>query len=151
MLRRFDAESYFSAIQRLVEERILKAQAEGVFDNLPGKGKPLRFEPNPPVNSSLRVSFKILRNAGILPPELALRREIRDLRDLLSHVDDEGELRELVKELNEKILAFNVMSGRSMAGEIQQLYGEKVIEKLKSRRAQYYLETLSGEKNQNKF
>ncbi len=151
MFRRFDAESYFSAIQRLVEEKILKAQAEGVFDNLPGKGKPLRFEPGPPVNSSLRVSFKILRNAGILPPELELRREIGNLRDLLSHVDNEGELRELVKELNEKILAYNVMSGRSMAGEIQQIYGEKVVEKLKSRRAQYYLETLSGEKNQNKF
>ena len=146
MFRRVNVDSYFSAIQRLVEERILKAQAEGVFDNLSGKGKPLRSEPGPRVNSSLRVSCKILRNAGILPPELELRREIGNLRDLLSHVDDEGELRELVKELNEKILAYNVMSGRTMAGEIQQVYGEKLVEKLRSRRSTYHLDALSKSK-----
>ncbi len=146
MFRRFDAESYFSAIQRLVEEKILKAQTEGVFDNLPGKGKPLRSEPGPRVSSTLRVSYKILRNAGILPPELELRREIGNLRDLLSCVDDEGELRELVKELNEKILAYNVMSGRTMAGEIQQVYGEKLAEKLRNRRSTYHLDVLSKSK-----
>lgn len=146
MFKRTNVESYFSAIQRLVEERILKAQAEGVFDDLPGKGKPLRLEPEARVNPSLRVTFKILRNAGILPPELELRREISNLRDLLSQVEDEGELRELVRELNEKVLAHNVMAGRTMAGEIQQVYGEKLVEKLRDRRSQYCLEKLSRAK-----
>ena len=38
-------------LNKLVEERIQKAQEEGVFDNLPGKGKPLQLDDDSCVQS----------------------------------------------------------------------------------------------------
>ena len=53
--------------EKLVEERIKKAQKEGLFDNLEGARKPLNLdEMNIPDN--LRLAHKILKNAGFLPP-----------------------------------------------------------------------------------
>jgi hypothetical protein len=47
------------------------------------------------IPEDLRVPYKILKNAGCLPPELELRREIVTLKGLLSAVEEEGEKRPL--------------------------------------------------------
>jgi hypothetical protein len=39
----------------------------------------------------LRVAYRILRNAGFVPPELEARREAADLRRLLAAATDDGE------------------------------------------------------------
>jgi hypothetical protein len=36
------------------------------------------------------MSYRILKNAGCLPPELELRNEIINLRDLINTIDDDG-------------------------------------------------------------
>jgi len=66
-------------IERIAEERIRKAIDRGEFDDLPLKGEPLRFDDEPDMPSSLRASYKILKNAGVLPEELQLQKEIRSL------------------------------------------------------------------------
>ncbi len=71
-------------IDRIAEERIRKAQDEGVFDDLPGAGRPLPLEDEPLVPETLRVAYRILRNSGHLPPEVVLRREIRDVEELIA-------------------------------------------------------------------
>ena len=60
----------FSVIQFIAEQRIAEAQAQGVFDNLPGTGRPLELEDMSHVPEELRMAYKILSNAGCLPPEL---------------------------------------------------------------------------------
>ena len=88
--------SYFA---RIAEERIREAQKEGVFDNLPGKGKPLILQDLSMVPEDLRMSYHILKNAQVLPPEAELQKEIHTLQDLLKYVEEDGERKALAKEI----------------------------------------------------
>ncbi|MCK5307534.1 MAG: DUF1992 domain-containing protein [Zetaproteobacteria bacterium] len=140
-MRAYGTDGWFRAVQSIVEERIRKAQEEGMFDNLPGKGKPLRLDDDSRIAPHLRASYRILRNAGILPPEMQLRKEISDLRQLLSEVQCETDASVLVREINEKILASNIMGGFSVSLEMDQIYSERVVERLRTRKARHNLES----------
>ena len=59
---------------RLAERQILKAQAEGQLDNLPGEGKPLDTSPDPDFAQS--VGYRIMAEAGALPEEIRLRKAV---------------------------------------------------------------------------
>ena len=81
----------WSVIQLVAERRIEEAQSQGLFDNLPGAGKPLEIEDLSHVPEDMRMAYKILRNAGCLPPELEERKELNRLVDLLEQCEDEQE------------------------------------------------------------
>ena len=66
-------------IDSLAEEKILAAVRRGEFEDLPGSGKPLALDQDISIPEELRVGYRLLRNAGCLPPELSLRREIREV------------------------------------------------------------------------
>ncbi len=70
-------------LDMLAEQRILEAIDRGELDNLPGAGRPLDLEEDMTVPEELRVAYRVLKNAGFLPPEIALRREIHDVRQLI--------------------------------------------------------------------
>lgn len=79
----------------LAERRIAEAIARGDFDNLPGAGKPLALEDDPLVPEELRIAYRLLRNAGFLPPELEAVAEIGALlaavqRDVDAAAGDAG-------------------------------------------------------------
>ena len=95
-------------LHRLVEDRIQKAQDEGVFDNLPGKGEPLNLEDDSTVPEDLRLTFKVLKNAHCLPIEMELRKGIFNLRQLLDAAIDPEDRRALRRKLNLLILEFNL-------------------------------------------
>lgn len=59
-----------TSLKNLVESRIAKAQAEGAFENLPGQGRPLDLTEAPLVPEEVRVGNRILKNAGVVPPEV---------------------------------------------------------------------------------
>jgi DnaJ family protein C protein 28 len=59
-----------------IEEHIRKAQAEGQFDNLPGKGQPLRLEENPHEDPEWRLAHHLLQSSGFTLPWIELRKEI---------------------------------------------------------------------------
>ena len=91
-------------LNRLVEEKIRRAQEEGVFDDLPGAGKPLELEQDDSIPEDLRLTYKVLKNSGCLPPEVELRREIFSLRQVLDSVTDADTRRQIIRELNYKQL-----------------------------------------------
>lgn len=74
-------------MSELAEARIREAAERGELDNLPGAGQPLELDDDRMVPQELRMAYRILKNANCLPPELDARREIRQLEDLLRHVD----------------------------------------------------------------
>jgi len=74
--------------QRIAERRIIEAIREGAFDNLPGAGQPLRLEDDSHVPEDLRIAYKILKNAGYVPQEVALGKEIAKAEDLLAGMKD---------------------------------------------------------------
>ena len=71
------------------ERHILSAQRSGEFDALPGSGKPLQLDDYSHVPPELRAGYRLLKNAGCLPPELELRREAVELADLLKSIREE--------------------------------------------------------------
>ena len=117
-------------IQELIERRIREAQERGDFDNLPGKGEPLKLEDDSHVPEELRLAYKILKNANCLPPELALQKEIRQMEDMLSNIPDEKERYRLIRKINLRITGLNMMGRKSPLLEESQLYYDKIIEKL---------------------
>ena len=77
-------------LDSVVEQRIAQAIAAGAFENLPGAGKPLDLDDDRMVPEDLRVGYRILKNAGFIPPEVEQRREIADLAVLLRHATDDA-------------------------------------------------------------
>lgn len=72
------------AWRRLVEERIQEAMAQGAFDNLPGKGKPLDLRENPYTSPELRLAYKLLKDANFAPDWIELDRDLRAAREELA-------------------------------------------------------------------
>ena len=119
--------SYFV---RVAEERIREAQREGAFDNLPGKGKPLELEDQSLIPEDLRMSYHILKNAHVLPPEAELRKEIRTLQDLLKYVEDESERKTMTKEIEWKMIRLDLLGRRSFSWQTTRFYGKKLVQRL---------------------
>ena len=124
----------FAALQRLAEERIRDAIQRGEFDNLPGLGKPLNLEDDRHIPEDLRLAYKVLKNAGCLPPELELKKEISKAEELLSSMEDEGQKYRQLQKLNFLIMKLNEMRRGSVQWEEKQLYYEKVVEKVGARK-----------------
>ncbi len=117
------------AFQKIIEKRIQEAQDNGDFDNLPGKGKPIQFEDDRNIPEELRLTYKILKNADCLPPELELRKEIRTMEDMLDSIPDEKEKVRHIKRINYKIMQLNMMGkGSPLLGE-SEFYYRKVLDK----------------------
>jgi hypothetical protein len=72
-----------SLLERLADAHIQAAVERGEFDHLPGAGKPLDLDDDRGVPADLRAGYRLLKNAGFVPPEIEARREIRDIEDLL--------------------------------------------------------------------
>ena len=63
----------------LVEKAIQEAIARGELDNLPGAGRPLELDDDALVPEELRLAYRILKNAGFVPPEVETLNEIAEL------------------------------------------------------------------------
>jgi hypothetical protein len=114
---------------KMVERMIKEAQERGEFDDLPGQGEPLKLEDDRHIPEDLRLAHKILKNAGCLPPELALKKEIRQMEDLLDAISDEKEKYRFIKKINYKIMQLNMMGKKSPLLEESQIYYQKIIDK----------------------
>lgn len=69
----------------------------------------MRLEDLSQVPEELRAGYIILKNAGILPEELQIEKEIMSLETLINRCYDEDDRKVLKRELNEKFLRFNIM------------------------------------------
>jgi len=115
--------------QRIAEQRILEAQRAGAFDNLPGKGKPLKLEDMSWVPEDLRLGYHVLKNAHVLPPEVELLKDVHTLQDLLKHVEDEGERLALAKSIQWKMIRLDMLKRRLIDENTLRGYGRKLVAK----------------------
>ncbi|MDF7679839.1 DUF1992 domain-containing protein [Enterobacteriaceae bacterium ESL0689] len=76
-------------LDQWAERHIMAAQANGEFEKLPGNGNPLILDDNSHVSAELRAGYRILKNAGYLPPELEQRKEAIALIDMLKSVSSD--------------------------------------------------------------
>ena len=73
---------------QIAEARIQEAIERGELRDLPGEGKPLRLDDDSAISEELRAAYRILKNAGFLPPELQLRKEVREAEQLLHQLPE---------------------------------------------------------------
>jgi hypothetical protein len=115
--------------EKIAERKIKEALERGDFDNLPGQGEPLSLDDDSHVPEDLRMAYKVLKNANCLPPEIELRKEIRQMEDLLETIPDEKEKYRHIKRINLKITQLNMMGHKSPLLEENQRYYSKIIDK----------------------
>ena len=68
---------------QIVEDRVQAALARGDLDHLPGCGRPLQLDDDRMVPEHLRMGLRVLKNAGMVPPEIESLREAHALGRLL--------------------------------------------------------------------
>lgn len=116
--------------EAIVEERIRKAQENGDLDNLPGQGKPLNLE-DMNIPEEVRLSYKILKNAGFLPPEIEVRKTIAKTESLLSAVEyDSLERRRILKKLDYLLAKLDSLRGGEGSVEKHERYRESIIKRM---------------------
>jgi hypothetical protein len=119
-------------LARIAEQRIREAMERGEFDNLPLHGQPLKLDDLTSVPEHLRMGYKILKNAGVLPEEMQLKKEIVSLKTLLDVCHDEAEKQTLQQKMNAKVLRYNMMMEKQLHKPTYQKYHAKILKKLGS-------------------
>ena len=115
----------------IAERKIREAIGQGELDNLPGAGKPLAMDDDlSGVPAELRMAYKILKNAGFVPPEVELRKEIVSLREMLGTLEDDEKRRSVGRELDFKLLKLGMMRKRPVHLDEFPEYRDKIIERL---------------------
>jgi len=100
------------SFEKLVEQIIREAMAKGEFDNLAGRGHSIDLDSYFALPEHLRAGYAVLKNAGVIPVEVELLKEVQDLRMALSRCTDELENRGIRKKIDEKLMKYTLMRER---------------------------------------
>lgn len=112
-------------IDQLVEQHVMNAQKAGEFDNLPGVGKRIILDDDSQIPEELRASYRLLKNAGYVPPELESRREALQLQQLISSLEIESDqFREQSKQLS--LLKLKLQQAGLSTDFLEGDYGDRI-------------------------
>ena len=100
------------SFEKSADKKIKEAIANGEFDNLRGKGKPLDLDAYFATPEHLRMGYSILKSADIIPEELELLKQIKGLKKSLDSCTSQIEKRAIQRQLSEKITNFNMRMER---------------------------------------
>ncbi|MEU1075519.1 MULTISPECIES: DUF1992 domain-containing protein [unclassified Streptomyces] len=94
------------SVESWVDRQIREAQERGEFTGLPGFGKPLP-DASQPYDEMWWIRQKMAREGvtAMLPPALALRKEIEDVLAAVAKAPSERAVRALLEPVNDKITA----------------------------------------------
>jgi hypothetical protein len=89
-----------SWLSRLAERQIQKARLKGQLQGLEGEGKPLPDRPGDAfISPGDAVGFRIMAEAGVLPEEITLKKQVAAQRAHLATLTDEAERKAAMAEL----------------------------------------------------
>jgi hypothetical protein len=112
-------------LDALVERRIEAAIARGEFDDLPGSGRPLALDDDLLVPQELRVAYRLLKNAGGVPPELTQIAEVNRLLGAISRAGPgDTELGAGSRRLRALLIRLELAGRTATAQAAWQQYGE---------------------------
>ena len=118
------------AIRLIAERKISEAIQQGQFNIESWRNRPLPMTSDHMIPEELRMAYKVLKNAGYLPPEIETKKEIQQLEDLLSACEDEQIRVKQIKKLNYLMLKLNTMKGDTVSLESQEEYYRKIVERI---------------------
>ena len=99
------------SLDLIAEQRIAEAIERGELSNLPGEGRPLVIDDDALVPEDLRMAYRILKNAGLVPPEVETLREIGELERLLETDAGEGSRAAALRKLQALRLRLELAGG----------------------------------------
>jgi len=114
-------------LEQLEENRIIDAIAHGEFNDLPGSGKPLEMEDLSLVPEEIRMAYKVLKNAGMMPPELELKNEVTQLHRSLETETDDAKRQRSLRRLQYLYISLDISSQRYTNLALQHQYYEKLL------------------------
>ena len=115
---------------KLAEARIREAIERGELNDLPGKGRPLALEDLSGVPEDLRAGYLLLKNAGVLPDEMAARKEMVTVEALIDACSDPEERTRLRKDLNWKLVRYQMLMERRRPRALPERYRAKLLARL---------------------
>lgn len=84
-----------------ISRKLTEAEQSGELRSAPSYGKPLEHDSGwDQAPEELRMSFKILKDSGFVPPEVEMFKQRAQLRALIAATDDLVEKEALVKNLS---------------------------------------------------
>ncbi|MGI6656732.1 MAG: DUF1992 domain-containing protein [Desulfobulbus sp.] len=120
-----------SIIQQIAERKIQQAMAEGTLHDLSHwKNKPLPEEDLSHVPEDLRMAYRLLKNAGYIPEELALRKEIVRTEQLLATCTDSQEKLRQLRRISCLQTRLEIRTGRRLELGEGSPYFENVVDRL---------------------
>lgn len=108
----------------------MEALERGDFDNLPGAGRPLLLDDDSHIPESLRMAYRVMKNAGVLPPELDLRREIATVQTAIKDLPRGEPRAEAIKRLNLLRATLAAHRGHEWSFVFEEKYLEATLSKL---------------------
>jgi len=102
-------DSAMDVFAKLAEQKIQDAIKNGEFENLSGKGKPLDLTESRHIPPDLRMAYKVLKNSGMIPAEMEIRKEIALLEELIGKCPDEQDKLKLKRKQQEKWMAYSLL------------------------------------------
>lgn len=93
--------------ESVAEAKIKRAIANGSFDNLPGKGKPIDLKNYNSMPEHLRVGYQMLKNSGYLPEEVRLKKQMASIKEKLQQCTSHQEKQQLLKALSKASQQFH--------------------------------------------
>ena len=107
---------------KLVEQKIREAQEAGEFDRLEGAGRPVNLEAYFNTPEELRAGYALLKNAGVLPEEAAVLKELNEASARLEDCRDERERERLRRVVRDLQLKYDLWVERNGGGLIRAEY-----------------------------
>ena len=121
-------------LEELAERAIQEAQQRGEFEGLSGQGRPLPQESDPFMPETLRMAYKMLKNAGYVPEEIQAQREIRSLIECLEQETDESLKMRQIQKVQLFIAKAKIRHG-GLLQEENEKYFQKVVARVTLNRA----------------
>ncbi|WP_320171534.1 DnaJ family domain-containing protein [Maridesulfovibrio sp.] len=117
-------------IHAIAEAKIKEAERNGEFDDLPCKGRPIEYEDDSMIPQELRMAYKALKNAGYLPPEMQLTKDIHSALDLLEHMEDEKERYVQMQKVNILFERIKSTRGKKISIDAEDDYYKSIVERI---------------------
>ncbi len=107
---------------KLVEQKIREAQEAGEFDRLEGEGRPVNLDAYFNTPEELRAGYALLKNAGVLPQEAVVLKELNEAAARLDACQDEKERERLRLVVRDLQLKYDMWVERNGGGLVRSEY-----------------------------
>ncbi|SDD32716.1 DUF1992 domain-containing protein [Ruegeria marina] len=98
-----------NSLRTLIERQILKARAEGRLSGLEGEGKPLPDRSHEALTDpAIAAGFRIMAQAGVLPEEFSLKKQLDEARAAYATVTDTADRKMAMARIAELEMRYNM-------------------------------------------